>query len=345
MTTINDLLRHSTFSAADSQRSGYSTIDRRETELLLAYALDKDRAHIKAHGKDTIDDRTTKKFLSLIKRRVNHEPIAYLTGSQPFYGRDFSVNKHTLIPRPETEMLVELVKQDFSRRSRTLEDAVGRSKDVIIDIGTGSGCLAVTLALECPSAMVIASDVSGEALKVARKNAKQLGANVTFVQDSLLGPKLKSNIEYRISNIASNKNSANESERIFSEADIRHSAKRTFDLIFVANLPYLPSTDKKTMMPDVAKFEPHKALFAGRDGSSLVVKLLEQIRYSAQRTFDIQRSGHSIFSAADIRYSIFLELDPRQTKKLASFARKLFPKHKVTIKSDLCGRERFLTIT
>lgn len=317
MMTINDLLKE-------------PTIDRREAELLLAYLLDKNRTHIKAHSEDEVDAKIVKKFLALLSRREKHEPIAYLIGNQPFFGREFAVNRHTLIPRPETETLVELVRAEV--RS-TKYGARGTKSDVlrtaysvpltIIDLGTGSGCLAVTLALECPSAMVIASDISSNALKVARKNAKQLGASVTFVRENLLGKKLAEAVTRNAKRETSN------------PPALRVTRYMLCDLIFVANLPYLPSTDKKTMIPDVAKFEPHKALFAGRDGTSLVVKLLEQIRHSAKRTF----------SEAGIRYSIFLELDPRQTKKLASFARKLFPKHKVAIKSDLYGRERFLTIT
>ncbi|MFA6503388.1 MAG: peptide chain release factor N(5)-glutamine methyltransferase [Patescibacteria group bacterium] len=342
MTTINDLLRHSIFSATDIQRSGYSTFDRREAELLLAYALDKDRTHIKAHGRDAVDDRTAKKFLSLAKRRAKHEPIAYLTGSQPFYGRDFSVNKHTLIPRPETEMLVELMTNHKRQKTKDVGRTTIGTYDVIVDVGTGSGCLAVTLALECPSATIIASDVSGDALKVARKNAKRLGADDTFVRESLLGKKLFPVIARNLMTKQSTADCRAPSD--YARNDVGRLGRRTCDVLFVANLPYLPSTDKKTMMPDVVNFEPHKALFAGNDGSSLVVKLLEQIRYSAQRTFS-GAMRRMVQGTADIRYSIFLEIDPRQTKKLVALARKLFPKRKVAIKQDLCGRERFLTIT
>ncbi len=272
MLTLTDLL-HKT------------TIDPREAELLLAFVLKKDRPYVIAHAKDKVGSKVAKTFLSLVQRRKKHEPIAYLTGEQPFFGRDFLVNRHTLIPRPETEMLIGLVKQS----------AKGRS--VIVDVGTGSGCIAVTLALECPNARVVASDVSSAALKVAKQNAKQLGADVEFVKDNLLGKKLKSELNSKL------------------------------DVVFVANLPYLPSSDKKTMMPDVAKYEPSKALFAGRDGSTLVIKLLQQIRM------------------LNVQCSMFFEVDPRQTEKLAALAHQLFPNHKVSIKQDLCGRERFLIIT
>ncbi|MFA6099332.1 MAG: peptide chain release factor N(5)-glutamine methyltransferase [Patescibacteria group bacterium] len=316
--TILDLLRQ-------------TTIDPREAELLLAYVLKKDRTYVKAHGQDKVETKVTKAFLSLTQRRQKHEPIAYLTGEQPFFGRDFIVNRHTLIPRPETEILVELVKQ-WTVTSDQCSDSTlgplgahGPRESVVVDVGTGSGCLAVTLALECPDARVIASDVSAAALKVARQNAKLLGAKVEFVRDDLLGKKLISKLEARISKLDSR-----------------------FDVVFVANLPYLPSTDKKTMMPDVAKYEPSQALFAGRDGSSLVVKLLQQIGH-LNLEFGIWNLGNKPTDTPNSKFkiqnSIFLEVDPRQTKKLTVLARQLFPNHEISTKQDLCGRERFLIVT
>jgi release factor glutamine methyltransferase len=260
-----------------------SKIDRREAELLLAFTLKKDRPYVKAHSKDEVNKKIEKKFLSLIKRRQKNEPIAYLIGSQPFFGRDFIVNKNTLIPRPETEELIDLVLSHSAQYS------------VVVDVGTGSGCIATTLALEIPRSKVIASDASGQALKIARQNAKKLGAKVEFFISDLLGPKLRSNL-------------------------------KTQRVIFVANLPYLPNSDKKTMMLDVTKYEPAKALFTRGDGSMLIVKLLKQIRDSK------------------LSASMFFEIDPRQSNKLATLANKLFPNHKVAIKKDHCGRDRFLLI-
>ncbi|MHB8831503.1 MAG: peptide chain release factor N(5)-glutamine methyltransferase [Patescibacteria group bacterium] len=283
-----------------------TTIDPREAELLLAFVLKKDRPYVIAHTKDKVDSKVAKTYLSLEQRRKKHEPIAYLTGEQPFFGRDFLVNRHTLIPRPETEILVELVKHRTCHMSHV----------TIIDVGTGSGCLAVTLALECPNAKVIASDVSSAALKVAEQNAKQLKADVEFVKDDLLGKKLISVIPAK-AGIQKNKQKQNRMDHRIREDDM---------VVFVANLPYLPSSDKKTMMPDVIKYEPAKALFAGRDGSSLVIKLLQQVRM------------------LDVQCLMFFEVDPRQTKKLAVLARQLFPKHDISIKQDLCGRERFLIL-
>ena len=298
MPTISDLLRR-------------ATIDPREAELLLAYTLDRDRPFILAHKSDAVDTKVAQRFLALLKRRQKHEPIAYLVGSQPFFGREFGVNRRVLIPRPETEVLVGLVKQYIARCS------VLGTRYSILDIGTGSGCLAITLALEYPKAKVIASDVSDAVLKIARQNAKRLEADVTFVKDNLLGKKLLSVIPAK-AGIQKNNQKQNRMDPRVRKDDNR--------VVFVANLPYLPASDKKTTMPDVVKFEPSKALFAGRDGTELIVKLLKQIRM------------------LNVECSMFLELDPRQTKKLTALARQLFPKHKVTLERDLCGRERFLII-
>ncbi len=144
------------------------------------------------------------------------------------------------------------------------------------------------------------------------------------------------------------------------------------NVILVANLPYLPSSDKKTMMPDVAKYEPAKALFAGADGSMLVRKLLTQVHsffrhsewsaaepknptkpsnqlISSVRSFDYVRPTHSAQACPERSrrddISVFLEIDPPQAKELSSFAKKLFPNKKVQIKKDLCGLERFLIIS
>jgi len=311
MSTLFDLLK----------RAG---IDARESELLLAFVLKKDRSYVLAHKTDAVDARAAKRFMALIERRRKHEPIAYLTGSQPFCGRDFLVNKHTLIPRPETEILVDLVKRHLSR------DEVLGTRYAIVDVGTGSGCLAVTLALECLHATVIASDISDAALRIARKNARRLAAKIKFVKDNLLGSKLRNCLTHP-----------------FPSLKLREGCRRRGELCFVANLPYLPSADKKTMMPDVAKYEPSKALFAGDDGSSLIVKLMKQIR-TWNLEFGIMNLDHKPYdipySKFHIPYSIFLEIDPRQTKKLTALARQLFPSHKISIERDLCGRERFLTI-
>lgn len=147
------------------------TIPAAEARLLLGHLLGKSAAWLEAHRDDEIPAETAGKMSALAGRRAAGEPIAYLVGHREFYGRAFAVSPAVLIPRPETELLVDIVKQKVG--------AGGTA--TILDLGTGSGCLAITLALECPQARLTAVDASSAALDVAHSNAQRLGAAVTFL--------------------------------------------------------------------------------------------------------------------------------------------------------------------
>ncbi|MGE5337623.1 MAG: peptide chain release factor N(5)-glutamine methyltransferase [Gemmatimonadota bacterium] len=144
----------------------------REARSLLAFVLGARREWLIAHPDAAVDETRHARFAALIERRLRGEPVAYLLGAQEFYGRDFRVNPAVLIPRPETELLVDTVL------------AAIRAVDAprVLDLGTGSGCVAITLALERPDAVVTGTDRSAGALAVARDNAKRLGARVAFVE-------------------------------------------------------------------------------------------------------------------------------------------------------------------
>lgn len=161
---------------------------------------------------------TNQDFADDIRRINAHEPIQYILGIAAFYGRDFIVDKHVLIPRPETELLVDETLIQVSR--------LGRSAN-ILDIGTGSGCIAISVALESRSSTVTAFDVSDEALKVAEQNAEKLGAKVHFMKRDILD---------------------------------KASWQGSWDLI-VSNPPYVRLGEAKTMKKNVKDFEPHLALF------------------------------------------------------------------------------------
>ena len=321
-----------------SQAIKKSGIERREAEEMLAFVLKRDRAYVIAHATEKLKPSDNKKYNDLCERRGKGEPFAYLVGYQPFLGHDFTVDKNTLIPRPETEGLAERAIERAKIAHRL------RAHAIIVDVGTGSGCIAISASLACPHATVIASDMSDKALNVARKNAKRLGAQVKFIKDDLFGSKIESRISKFKSDFRKSK---------FSAAEIRPSS---FALILVANLPYLPSADKLTMSRDVVKYEPSKALFAGKDGTHLIVKLLKQIARianisarggcasgaesrSSNPTFVNRNSAQRKF---DIRYSMFFEIDPSQTDKLKKLAHELFPKHLIKVERDWCGRERYL---
>jgi len=198
-----------------------SGIDAIDARVLLRAALGVSDAHLIAHAGDEISAQHEARFRALAARRAAGEPIAYLVGEREFYGRAFAVSPAVLIPRPETESLVELALQRLPRNDPCR----------VLDLGTGSGCIAISIALERSAARVTATDRCEAALDVARKNAQRLGAG---------------NIEFR----AGDWFSALKDER--------------FDVI-VSNPPYVAVGDAHLVQGDL-RFEPKAALAAGADG-------------------------------------------------------------------------------
>lgn len=209
-----------------------------DAELLLAHCLGRNRTALLTHQESVIPQAIATQFRAVLERRCRREPVAYLTGRRAFYGRDFFVDRNVLIPRPESELLIE-----------TFLDMFERSESMTIaDIGTGSGCLGVTLALEFPHANVIATDISDKALGVARKNAAQHSVEdrVTFAYGDLLAP----------------------------------LAGRRIDAI-VANLPYVMN-EELAANPDLA-YEPIIALRGAQTSATTYRRFLTQWHASAQR--------------------------------------------------------------
>jgi release factor glutamine methyltransferase len=192
-----------------------------DADLLARHVLGWDRATLLARAIDGPPEGFAAAYATVVERRLAREPVAYIVGRQEFWGRDFAVRPGVLIPRPETELIVE----------ETLAWAEGRPAPLrIVDIGTGSGCLAITLALELPQAIVSASDISADALVVARENADRLGARVAFHHGSMLAG-------------------------VDTPADA-----------IVSNPPYVRRADYETLQPEVRDYEPAVALLAGADG-------------------------------------------------------------------------------
>lgn len=153
---------------------------RLEAEVLLAEALNKPRSYLFAHPDETVNEGSERGFAQFLERRLQQEPIAYILGRREFYGRSFFVNEATLIPRPETELLVSIVLETFPDQKNVIQ---------LADLGTGSGAIALALALERPIWKISATDVSESALELARKNAHTLGVNnVSFYQGSWCTP-------------------------------------------------------------------------------------------------------------------------------------------------------------
>lgn len=217
-----------------------SRIARRDAETLLIHLLGRDRAWLLAYPQALLTAAELAAFDRLVRRRATHEPMQYLTGHQEFYGLDLQVTPAVLIPRPETELLVEAVLQWAQQQSP--------SPLRLIDVGTGSGAIALALATHLSTADIFALDLSPEALSVARGNAQRLG--------------LATRIIFLISDL-------------FSALDPDPTAGNQMDAI-VSNPPYVPQSDAPTMQPEVRDFEPHQALFAGDNGLAIYERLIPE---------------------------------------------------------------------
>jgi release factor glutamine methyltransferase len=220
--TIREALR----SAAERLELNHVSNARLTGELLLAHTLGVEREYLYAHDDRALTETEYQTFEDLLYDRVGGIPLQYIVGRQEFYGRYFRVTPAVLIPRPETEHIVEAVLQSSPVGPR------------IIDVGTGSGCIAVTLALEMPGAEVFAADISEEALGVARGNAAALSAMVGFVC-----------------------------------MDVLDAVKGDFDFI-VSNPPYVRRGDIVSLQREVVEHEPHVALFSPEDELAVYRRLV-----------------------------------------------------------------------
>ncbi|MCH7809543.1 MAG: peptide chain release factor N(5)-glutamine methyltransferase [Chloroflexi bacterium] len=208
---------------------------RLEAELLLMHALKTDRVHLYERLQDELPARSGDYFQRLLDRRLLHEPTPYIVGHKEFFGMEFEVTRSALIPRPETETLVELA-IDFAR------DRYADNRFTAVDVGTGSGVIAVALACKLPKARVIATDVSKRALALARRNARRHGvaSRIEFFEGATLLP-------------------------VEGRADI-----------IAANLPYVTTADWLATPPEIHEWEPRRALDGGVDGLRHIRHLFRQ---------------------------------------------------------------------
>jgi len=204
-----------------------------DVEVILMHLIKKPKTYLHSHLEKKLTAFQIKKFNSLISKRQRGTPVAYLTNHKEFYGLDFFITKDVLIPRPETELLIEQI----IKTARQLHKETNESL-IIADIGTGSGNMAITLAKYLPFAKLIATDISAEAIKVAKKNARQhkVLKRITFKKGDLLKP-----------------------------------LKKSKPNIIVANLPYLTKDELVNV-----RHEPKQALHGGKMGLELIQKLLSQ---------------------------------------------------------------------
>lgn len=177
MTSISQMLNKT---KTQLETAGILTA-RLDAEVLLAHAISKNRTWLAAHGDEELSEsEEVRQLESLVTRRLNREPIAYIVGKKEFYGRDFAVTPNVLIPRPETEDLIELTLSTLRAQHSELRTLH------LLDVGCGSGCVGITLKLENPTLNVTLSDISTKALQIAQQNAKRLSAKVDFTQSNLL---------------------------------------------------------------------------------------------------------------------------------------------------------------
>ncbi|HEV2207035.1 MAG TPA: HemK/PrmC family methyltransferase [Candidatus Acidoferrales bacterium] len=272
-------------------------------ELLLMHALGRDRAWIYSNPESAIDRASVEKYFELIARRAAGEPTQYIVGKQEFWGLEFEVNPSVLIPRPETEHVVEAALKRLPLRKADAEFGAGAAgrKIRIADVGTGSGCIAVALAKELPKAEIIATDLSMAALKVAQRNADRhhVADRLKFIETDLLAALLRpgpsGNHEPRSSSYQSALNTR-ESPTISYQSRVTshelpvtsddsrpgphqspatdHQSRR-FDLI-VSNPPYVARSEAATLQREVREHEPDAALFGGPTGTEVYGRLIEQ---------------------------------------------------------------------
>ncbi|MBB6283078.1 peptide chain release factor N(5)-glutamine methyltransferase [Geobacillus subterraneus] len=264
--------------------------EERAAEWLLCHHLRTDRAGLFARWREPVEEAMYERFAADVRRHaIDHVPVQYLIGHEWFYGRPFLVNRHVLIPRPETE---ELVLGVLERVPRLF---AGRERIDVVDVGTGSGAIAVTLALENRSLSVTATDISEEALTVARENARRLGASVSFLRGDLLQPLIEQG--------------------------------RTVDVV-VSNPPYIPEADAALLSPVVKDYEPHTALFGGRDGLDFY-----------------RRFARALPLVLGVPALVAFEVGAGQGEAVAALLAAAFPEARVEVAFDLNGKDRMVYMT
>ena len=213
---------------------------RLNAEVLLMHAARCDRAHLYAHGERELNSSEWAHYSRYLKERMEGRPTQYITGHQEFWGLDLLVNPSVLIPRPETEVVVEVALEVLR------EKFPGGRGCTIADVGTGSGCIAIALATELPEARIIALEQSPEALETAKFNAARLSveSRIAFFPSDLL---------------------------MISTGELLPALQ-----MVVSNPPYVSTNDAANVMPEVSKYEPSAALFAGESGLEVYARLIPQ---------------------------------------------------------------------
>src|SRR5580704_3197805 len=229
-------------------------------ELLLLHTLSRDRTWLYAHPEELVSEGDAQRFQALLTRRAAGEPTQHIVGKQEFWGFEFEVNPDVLIPRPETEHVIEVALDRLAVREVQEGRPPKNSGEGlwIVDVGTGSGCISIALAKELPAAQIIATDISAAALAVACRNASRHAVNdrIRFLECNLLG-------EVAISDVTISPGTS-------STVNLRDS--RQFDVV-VSNPPYVGRREKDSLTREVRDHEPEIALYGGEEGYELYAEL------------------------------------------------------------------------
>ncbi len=301
--TIRDLI----IVATSRLKSARIPEPRLEAESLLAHLLKRDLAWMLAHADALVSKERAKTYAALISKRTRHVPFAQIVGEKGFYGRVFNVTKDVLIPRPETELLIEAVLSAVAASGMPPRIPVGMRGGVtgaaaetatILDVGTGSGAIGLTLAAELPKTRAILCDISAKALSVAKQNARRM--------------KLTRRISFKKIDILKNRS-----------LDFTRDDKR--NIILVANLPYLPLATWQAAQPEVRAHEPKLALVSGKDG-------LDHYRALFKNLVRWKR----------LPALLALEAEPGQFEELSRLVRNTIPDARIEILKDLHGDARVL---
>ncbi|WP_419875647.1 peptide chain release factor N(5)-glutamine methyltransferase [Candidatus Pristimantibacillus sp. PTI5] len=279
---------------------------RNNAELLLMHLLGIDRAALLRDGGEPFPSERIAEWEALIRRKAAGEPVQYMIGEQWFYGRPFKVTPAVLIPRPETELLVEAVLEAADQLWPAAQGSGEGFAPTVVDVGTGSGAIAVTLASQRPAWRVCASDLSPDALAVARTNAARQEAadRLTFVQGDLLMPFVPGH----------------------EQSESPHGELRID--VLVSNPPYIPSADMPGLQREVRDYEPHLALEGGADGLTPYRRMIEQLPLLAQ-----------------MPRIVAFELGMGQPRIVAEMLRALDRWDDIRIISDYAGIERHVIAT
>lgn len=269
----------------------YSTTPRIDAEILLSEIIGKNREYLAINPLEILSNSQINSFNKLINRRKEKEPISYILEKKAFYKHEFEVNPNVLIPRPETELIVENAVNHIINNPGIKTFA---------DIGTGSGCIIISVILELEERKFdtnnikwFATDISPDAIKVAKRNAEKL--------------LIDTEINWKTGNLF---------EGIECKIDV-----------ITANLPYVPENIKKSLEKDVINYEPHVALFGGKEGHEIFATFIKQMKSYV--------SDHS--------WAI-LEIHPKNSSIISRYIQTEFPKERITVIKDLSGKDRFLEI-